>query len=160
MEKPIVVGHTSKTNGVARCDIVLAFVRGENILAQAFIELKYFKKAKPGSGAEASKDNRFGLFMDLENLEQYRSLCNKGETIPLCYEIAVAENATYSNPHSHSTIKTGNGCWTDDSRRIIKDGGKNAVHYVSHDSIDLQGNYLFTWTTFSEKQHCLIIRMQ
>lgn len=159
LEKSLNIGHTAKSNGKARCDIALEFVRGDKTMAQAFLELKYFKKFTQGNGAEATKDNRFGLFMDMENLEMYRDKYRKGDQIPLCYEIAIAENKTYSDPDSKSTIKTGNGCWTDDSREEIEGKGR-VVHYVSHEDIDLKGNYKFEWTNYSDNHYCLLVKMQ
>lgn len=159
LEKPIVIGGSSKSNNQARCDIYLEFSCGEKTLAQAYIELKCFKRAKKGAGAEATKDNRFGLFMDMQNLELYRAQNKIKDLTPLCYEIAIAENDTYANPDSNSVLKTGNGCWTDDSRQEI-DGKGKVVHYISHEDIDLKGNYQFSWTSYSKDKNCLIIRMQ
>lgn len=158
LEQQMEIGHTAKSNGKARCDISLAFVSGEKTLAQAFLELKYFKKAERGAGAVATKDNRFGLFMDMENLEVYREKFQKGDTVPLCYEIAIAENGTYADYDAKSAIQTGNGRFTHESITIDKEKG-NGVHYVSHESVHLKGDYQFCWTSYADNKHCLIVRM-
>ena len=148
---------TAKSNNVARCDIVLSFKIGERVHARAFLELKFFKASNESKSAEATKDNRFGLFEDLENLEIYRSLF-KGESkegAPLCYEIAIAENGTYSNPKSRSSLNIGNGKMTNDSK------DKNGlITYASRKPVQLEGNYKFCWTTYRTDLYSLIVRLQ
>lgn len=146
---------TSKTEGAARCDIVLSFYTKGIPSSQAFLELKYFKISDNPHSAEASKDNRFALFMDLENLEHYRKTTQTEVEDILCYEIAIAQNKTYADPASRSNLKTGHGKMTNDSKDAT---GK--VMYASRKPVSLEGNYLFDWSTYSETVHGLIIRMQ
>lgn len=160
LEKSLEKVFTSKSNDTARCDIAISFKRNKIDMAQAFIELKFFKASSDPKSAEATKDNRFGLFMDLENLETYREVSGTQQELPLCYEIALAQNDTYANPAAKSTLKTGNGCWTDQSRMRDGQDERMLVRYAKKKPIDLKGNYKFEWTSFSSSIHSLIIRMQ
>ena len=156
LEKAIEPVYTSKTKGVSRCDIVISFLNNNHLVSQAYIELKYFKKSE--STSEATKDHRFGLFMDIENLECYRNLSKDVQT--LCYLIAMAQNETYANPDSRSSLKTGNGCMTKDSMTKHETEDKYTISYSGRDSISLKDNYLFDWTSYATDKHCLIVRMQ
>ena len=152
--------HTSKSKGNARCDIAVSYEDENGVRSLAFIELKYFKASKDQNSAEATKDNRFSLFMDLENLEKYRSLFTTPEGHPLCYEIALAQNDTYANSAARSVLKTGNGCWTDESRVKSDSDPTLLVRYTSKKPIDLKGNYQFEWKSYAPDKHCLMIKMQ
>ena len=160
LEKPFNKVFTSKSNDAARCDIVIAFKRGGKDMAQAFIELKYFKASLDPKSAEATKDNRFGLFMDLENLETYRDASSAQIELPLCYEIAFAQNGTYADPAARSSLKTGNGCWTNQSRTLDEMDDRLLVRYAKRKPIHLRGNYKFEWSSYANNKHSLIIRLQ
>ena len=147
--------YTAKSNGDARCDISAAFFENNILLAQAFIELKYFKKSDTPNSAEATKDNRYGLFMDMENLEQYRNKEEPKEGATLCYEIAIAQNSTYANPNSRSLLNTGNGIMTNVSKN-----SEGVITYASRRDVCLKGNYMFEWTSYRDDLNCLIINMQ
>ncbi len=149
------LGETAKSRNVARCDITIAFTSGNKILAQAFLELKYFKASDDPKSAEATKDNRYGLFLDLENLERYRTLSKGQDTAPLCYEIAVAQNGTYANPNSRSGLNTGDGVMTDMSK-----DEHGFIPYASRKGVRIEGNYRFCWTTYRDNLHSLIVRLQ
>lgn len=158
LEKTIEIPATSKSNGKARCDIAIAFNKGSDVLAQAMIELKYFKASK--DSAEATKDNRFSLFMDMENLEQYRGTKENSKIPTLCYEIAIAQNYTYANPLAKASLKTGNGHMTDESRTHTDADDTCFVRYTTRKPIDLKGNYKFEWTSYAKDKHCLIIKLK
>lgn len=160
LEKTIEIPVTSKSNGKARCDIAIAFNKGSTVLAQALIELKYFKASIDQNSAEATKDNRFSLFMDMENLEKYRETKENSKIPTLCYEIAIAQNYTYANPLAKASLKTGNGCMTDDSRTFTDTNDTCLVRYTTRKPIDLKGNYLFEWTSYANNKHCLIIKLK
>ena len=160
LEKTIEIPATAKSNGKARCDIAIAFHKGSDVLAQALIELKYFKTSKGQDSAEPTKDNRFSLFMDLENLEKYRETKENSNIPTLCYEIAMAQNFTYANPIAKSALKTGDGFMTDDSRTRTDEDGTYLVRYTTRKPIDLQGNYKFEWASYADDKHCLIIKLQ
>lgn len=149
------LGETAKSKNVARCDIAIAFTSGKQTLAQAFLELKYFKTSDDPKSAEATKDNRFGLFQDLENLERYRSLSRSQDVATLCYEIAIAQNGTYANPNSRSGLNTGDGMMTDLSKNE-----QGLISYASRKGVRLEGNYRFCWTTYRDNLHSLIVRLQ
>lgn len=156
LEKPFDKVYTSKSSGAARCDIALSFKYDTEVVALAFIELKYFKVSCDSNSAEASKDNRFGLFMDIENLETYRERFEDS----LCYEIAIAQNKIYADPAARSSLKTGNGCWTDQSRTEEDGDNRALVRYAKRKPIDLKGNYMFEWSSYADNEHCLIIKLQ
>jgi hypothetical protein len=94
---------TPKTpNKKARADIWIELTENSEVLSQAAIELKYFKK--PDGHAAAVTDNRYSIWKDLQNLEQYE----KKEDGLLIVEIVCSDDPIYSQKaYDKLTIKDG-----------------------------------------------------
>ena len=148
LETPESISETAKSKNGARCDIKLAFFEGRQTTpkAQAFIELKYFKIPRDAPSTEATTDNRFGVLMDIENLERYKEELKEDSCLtPLCYEIVFAENSTYYSAKRATGYDIGDNIA---SKTIYQYRG-NTVH--------LKKSYLFRWDKYSENQHWLKI---
>ena len=143
------ITETAKTKGRARCDIELSFISGKDnsTKTRALIELKFFKVSETKNSSEATKDNRFAVLMDIENLEHYQKERRKGEKIPLCYEIVFAENSTYADPLSRASIKIGEGQTVSGSI----DYGKKKV--------SLTKQYQFHWDYFEGSLYSLLLKI-
>lgn len=119
--------HTNKTQGNARCDIIVA-LDGKGKSVRAAIEMKRLE-TKANAKNAATTDARFAVLADLENLEQYDA--------DLKYEIAYADYAVF--PHSRNDVKfnISNGETT-----------KNNYEYKKRDNtniVNLKGKYKFAW---------------
>ncbi len=126
LETPQNVNITTKSmTGHARCDIKLQFYEKSTLQYTAYIELKYLKKTEN----EAVTDNRFSVYKDLENLEQYSIIDNN----TICYEIISTDNLNYSRSETISGINIGNGV---QSMKMIKYRNK---------TIKLDKTYTFNW---------------
>ncbi len=126
LETPQDIESTIKTpNGQARCDIKLHFYRKSSLKSTAYIELKFFKQAIN----QAVTDNRFSVYKDLLNLEQYL----KSSKNSVAYEIVCTNNPNYSNPNTISKINIGNNVV---SKKEIEYGNK---------VIRLNSIYTFIW---------------
>ena len=118
LETPETIEATTKSiKGGARCDIKIALQNG-NKKAEAFIELKYFKKSKN----EAVTDNKYALYCDLENLEKYRD----NDTKRVCYEILYTDNINYTKDKickysiGEGHLVTGSYEYTKDRKVLLK----------------------------------------
>lgn len=119
--------HTNKTQGNARCDIIVVLA-GKGKSVRAAIEMKRLE-TKANAKNAATTDARFAVLADLENLEQYDA--------DLKYEIAYADYAVF--PHSRNDVKfnISNGETT-----------KNNYEYKKRDNtniVNLKGKYKFAW---------------
>ena len=147
------ISGTAKSPNGARCDIKLAFFEGRQSTAKAkaFIELKYFKHGIKST--ETITDNRFSVFMDLENLERYQDEKRDATSPkPICYEIVFAENVTYSSPKKdlkHDFLNIGEG-ESNDPSILIKYGSKK---------VKLKKKYEFHWDKCSDNQYWLKINV-
>lgn len=119
--------------GIARCDIELKFLYGDTCKAKAYIELKHFRKSRTA----ATTDNRFALFMDLKNLETYKS------SSEICCEIVFADDKNYTL-QGKSKIDIGEG--------VIS---PKEIVYTDEKKVTLSNSYEFHWDSFSEKHHFL-----
>lgn len=136
LEAPQEIEATEKSKrGIARCDIELKFLCGDTCKAKAYIELKHFRK----SSTAATTDNRFALFMDLKNLEVYKSPSD------ICCEIVFANEKNYTLP-GKSKIDIGEGVIS--PKEIIYTGNK---------MVTLSNNYEFHWDSYSDRHHFLKI---
>ena len=148
LETPEAISETAKSKNGARCDIKLAFYEGRQTSprAQAFIELKYFKIPHKDSSSEATTDSRFGVLMDIENLERYQDELRTDNSLkPLCYEIVFAENSTYYSAKRTTSYDISDNV---ESKKEYEYGGK---------SIHLKKTYLFRWDKYAENQYWLRI---
>ena len=148
LETPEVISETAKSKKGARCDIKLAFFEGRQASpkAQAYIELKYFKIPESISSTEATTDNRFGVLMDIENLERYQEELRAGNSVkPLCYEIVFAENSTYYSAKRATGYDIGDNITSESSYSYC---GK---------TVCLKHKYTFHWDKYSDTQYCLKI---
>ena len=136
LEAPQEITATEKSrNGKARCDIEIGMNYGETCKAKAYIELKHFRK----SPTAATTDNRFALFMDLKNLETYKSASD------ICCEMVFTNDVNYTKA-GKSKIDIGNGVTS--SKEIVYTGNKQ---------ITLSGEYKFQWDSFLDDCHFLKI---
>ena len=88
------INATQKSkNGKARCDIML----------------KHCKKASKKASSETITDNRFSIWCDLENLENYKEVFSQKNQELIGYEILYTNNPNYANPGSTSYVKIGHG---------------------------------------------------
>ena len=134
LEAPQEIDATEKSKkGVARCDIELGIYYGETCKAKAYVELKHFRK----SANAATTDNRFALFLDLKNLETYKS------TSDIFCEIVFSNDKNYTIA-GKSKIDIGNG--VSSPKEII---------YTETKKVSLDGQYTFQWDTFSDNCHFL-----
>lgn len=150
LETPEIISPTAKSKKGARCDIELSFFEGrqKKLRAQAFIELKYFKRPSTDSISETTTDNRFRVLMDIENLEHYqKELWNRNSLKPLCYEIVFAENSTYCSAKGTTKYDIGEGIKT-----------KKTYSYVGK-TVTLENEYVFHWDKYSDKQHWMKIEI-
>ena len=150
LETPESISETAKSKKGARCDIKIAFFEGrqKSPKAQAFIELKYFKIPSADSSTEATTDNRFGVLMDIENLERYQEELRAGNSIkPLCYEIVFAENSTYYSAKRATGYDIGDNITSESSYSYC---GK---------TVCLKHKYTFHWDKYSDTQYCLKIKI-
>ena len=150
LETPEWISETAKSKNGARCDIKLAFYEGRQSIpkAQAFIELKYFKIPDTSSSTEATTDNRFGVLMDIENLERYQAELRFGNSVrPLCYEIVFAENSTYYSAKRATGYDIGEGVTSESSYSYC---GK---------TVCLKNTYTFHWDKYSDNQYWLKIKI-
>lgn len=150
LETPESISETAKSKNGARCDIKIAFYEGRQSTpkAQAYIELKYFKIPETISSTEAITDNRFGVLMDIENLEHYQEELRVGNSAkPLCYEIVFAENSTYYSAKRATEYDIGDNITSESSYSYC---GK---------TICLKHKYTFHWDKYSETQYWLKIQI-
>lgn len=125
---------TKSKRGSARCDIMLYLSNNTTTISLA-IELKCFLKSK---NAETITSNRFSVYKDLENLENYDS--NGG------YEVVYTNNRNYSDAGSSSKIPLGQSVTIGQ----ISDG--------KH-SIKLRNEYKLHWDIF-ENEHCYFLKVK
>ena len=94
LEKPMTLTTISKKNNSkkARVDIYLEFGTSKN-KSSAAIELKYLKKSN-----HAEPNNRYNLFSDLYNLEDYKT-----QKVDLCYFYVGTDHSHYVNQQNYST---------------------------------------------------------
>ena len=149
LETPEDISETLKSKKGARCDIKLAFFEGRQSTAKAkaFIELKFFKKAKDSSSSETFTDNRLSVLMDLENLEHYQDeLKDPNAPKPLCYEIVLAQNKSYCYP-------------TCDVKYNIGEGESFHEYHMEKKErvIRLKHTYTFHWAQYGEEHYWLIL---
>lgn len=130
--------NTTKSNGKARCDILLNLTDGKEKVAAA-IELKYLPKSKD----EAVSDCRFSILQDIENLEHYKI---EDCTILYGYAIVYTTNANYAAPTSRSGIKVGDG---------LHVSGCNSGKYA----ISLGATYTFHWDEYDGPNHFLKVEV-
>lgn len=150
-ETPENISGTAKSKYRARCDIKLSFYEGSQSTpkALAYIEVKHFRIPSSPKSTEATSDNRFGVLMDIENLEQYYSVFHKGNCPkPLCYEIVLAENSTYSSCKRKTNYDIGNNVQS-----------KNSYSYRKKE-VQLKKKYTFRWEEYGEKQFWLKINIK
>ena len=150
LETPEIISETAKSKNGARCDIKLAFFKGRQRTpkAQAYIELKYFKIPETSSSTEATTDNRFGVLMDIENLERYQEELRTGNSVkPLCYEIVFAENSTYYSAKGTTRYDIGENITSNPSYSYC---GK---------TVCLKHTYTFHWDKYSGSQYWLKIKI-
>ena len=136
----------SKT-GKARCDIILTL---ENSVDKATvaIELKHFKKASKKSSTETITDNRFSIWCDLENLENYKEAFSRNNQELIGYEILYTNNPNYANPGSTSYVKIGHG--------IVMSPGE----YESNGRrVMLRNEYTFKWDRYPNDNCFLKIKV-
>lgn len=129
MESPQTCEQFQKSGtGKARCDIFIKLKKGKKE-AGAAIELKHFKYSKN----EAVTDNRFAVFLDLKNLEDYRKNYND----LLCYEIVYTDNENYTLPNRSKFELAGNigGTYTYTKDRVVT----------------LNNNYNAEWDCYKDK---------
>lgn len=119
--------HTNKTQGNARCDIIVA-LDGKGKSVRAAIEMKRLE-TKANAKNAATTDARFAVLADLENLEHYNA--------DLKYEVAYADYAVF--PHSQDDVKfnISNGENTDKRYEYKKKNRTNVVELI--------GKYVFAW---------------
>lgn len=119
--------HTNKTQGTARCDIIVA-LDGKGKSVRAAIEMKRLE-TKANAKNAATTDARFAVLADLENLEHYNA--------DLKYEVAYADYAVF--PHSQDDVKfnISNGKNTDKRYEYKKKNKTNVVELI--------GKYVFAW---------------
>ena len=150
LETPESISETAKSKKGARCDIKVAFFEGRQKTpkAQAFIELKYFKIPSADSSTEATTDNRFGVLMDIENLERYQEELRVNDSPkPLCYEIVFAENSTYYLAKRATNYDIGENVMSEQS------------YSYSGKTVHLNKSYVFHWDKYSETQYWLKIEI-
>lgn len=142
LESPEEIGKTQKSsNGKARCDIKIVLSNGIS-KAEAFIELKFFKKHFNGTVT----NNKFSLYCDIENLEKY---LNK-DSSRICYEILYTDNFNY-------TIKNNSKFCIGDGHTII--GGQ--YQYTRTRNVKIQNNYTLNWDIYAmnnnfQRHHCFL----
>ncbi|MGM9794969.1 MAG: hypothetical protein ACI3ZZ_01940 [Candidatus Aphodosoma sp.] len=126
---------TKSKRGSARCDIMLYFSNNTTTISLA-IELKCFLKSK---NAETITSNRYSVYKDLENLENYDS--NGG------YEVVYTNNENYSNP---------------DSKSKIPFGDKMKIKKILDDKhpIELRNEYELHWDSFENKHFFLKVKVE
>ena len=122
----------------ARVDILIKYSSG-GVETLAAIELKFFKKAN-----HREPNNRYDVFKDLSNLEQYK---NNG--IDICYFI-LADHSHYVDPKLKLSNDTGDFDFRDGAkyRANTKLEYKTAKPYG--DVIFLNQNYIFTWVSINK----------
>ena len=141
LETPQKVSTAKSQKGNARCDIKLILDSGKENQCTAYIELKYLKKSTKKSSDEAVTDNRFSVWADVENLEQY-----KGESNDIGYEIVFTNNANHTEP-KQTKFCIGEGL------SILP--GK--YPHTKNRKITIKGTYPLQWTTLVEKKYLLKI---
>ena len=153
LETPEDISKTAKSPQGAKCDIRLSFFEGRQAIAKAkaYIELKYFKLNLKSS--ETITDNRFAVFMDLENLERYQDeKRDVTSSKPLCYEIVFAENSTYYSPKrkpKYESFDISEG----------KTNNPNALIVYGSKKVKLQKKYKFQWDQCADNQYWLKINV-
>ncbi len=123
----------------ARVDILIKYSSG-GVETLAAIELKFFKKAN-----HREPNNRYDVFKDLSNLEQYK---NNG--IDICYFILATDHSHYVDPKLKLSNDTGDFDFRDGAkyRANTKLEYKTAKPYG--DVIFLNQNYIFTWVSINK----------
>lgn len=145
LEAPVQIQkETQKSrNGSARCDIKIS-LSSETETCEAFIELKYLKK----SFTEAVTDNKFFVYSDIENLQEYKKINNEG----LCYEIVYTDNINY-------TCKN-------DYKFCIGDGyilSAGSYEYTKDRKIIIEKEYNFHWDIYKHDEqgtHCCFLKLE
>ena len=142
------INATQKSkNGKARCDIMLTLENGVDKSTVA-IELKHFKKASKNSSSETITDNRFSIWCDLENLENYKEVFSQKNQELIGYEILYTNNPNYANPGSTSYVKLGHG--------IVMNPGE----YESNGrKVTLRNEYTFNWDIYPDDNCFLKIKV-
>lgn len=128
MEKKITNCRTCKTPNDAYCDI---FLKMKNATEEAYaaIEIKYF----PKDSNEAVTDNRFSVYMDLENLERYME---EYKEMAACYELVYTTNENYT------MVKK------EDMSCIIGEGyiqQPGVINYTQNRHLELKKSHTFSW---------------
>lgn len=140
------ISETAKSKNGAKCDIKLSFFRGRESTprAVAYIELKHFKIPMAKTSNESTSSNRFGVLMDIENLERYQDELREGNgPKPLCFEIVFAENSTYYHSKGDNNYDIGHGV-------------KNKTQYSYRgETVSLRGRYEFKWDVLASNQYWL-----
>lgn len=148
MEKLIPNCGTCKSPKDAYCDI---FIKMKNATEEAYvaIEVKYFLK----DPNEAVTDNRFSVYMDLENLEKYME---KDKKIVACYELV------YTNNENYTIVKN------DDMSCLIGEGHvqqPGTIDYTQNRHLELKRSYAFNWRKAEQtdeqksrrERHCFLL---
>lgn len=121
-------------NGTARCDIKLVLSEGKK-KCEAFVELKYLKKSENKSSTEAVTDNRYSVYCDIQNLENY----NEKNMNCQCYEIVYTDNI------NHTLIKDTKYCIGNDY--TLKAG---KYENTKDRFVEINNDYLFKWNIYKE----------
>lgn len=120
--------RTAKTDGNARCDILLTLKKhaGKGKECKAAIEMKCFRKREKYENSKTTTDNRFNVLADIENLEHYNA--------DLKYAIVYTDYIVY--PHSVKDVKFD-----------ISAGKKTELFPITYSlgTISLKNEYEFKW---------------
>lgn len=143
LEVPEQIENTQKSsNGKARCDIKIT-LHNKTSKAEGFIELKYFRKHTN----EPVTDNKFSLYCDIENLENYLTISSDR----ICYEILYTDNINYTMIKSDKKFCIGN------NHTIIA----GQYQYTKDKNVHIKKDYTLNWNIYEinkdrEQYHCFL----
>lgn len=122
--------HTTKTNGHARCDIILKITDVKsNKECIAAIEMKCLKKREKDEAIKPTTQKRLSVLQDMENLESYKA--------DLKYEIVYTNYSIYPYPPRNVKNNIGEGVCL--NNKHVNDLKKRL------------GKYRFEWDSCPEK---------
>lgn len=139
LETPQSVTTCKSANGNARCDIEIILSDGNGNQCTAYIELKYLKN----SSTAAITDERFSVWTDIENVENYI-----GSSQNIGFVIVYTDNV------NHTIAKNTKFCIGNNAN--IPAG----THpYTKNRLVNIKNNYTSNWDTYNLNHYLLKIEI-
>lgn len=146
LEKRVRVGEGrfgKSGSDTAKVDIYCAYARGAEIFESCAIELKFFQRKN-----HREPNNRYDVFCDLANLEQYGGFADIGYLIVATDHDHYVRHAEYSPATSDFDFRDG----------VLRSGGTTANYKTDKPygaPITLSGDYKFDWDVLDAGTHFL-----